>query len=108
MSDTVQLQLIYYRWGIKNEDTAIQSYAAIASKQHMELEIKKCGLFIHPQMPFLGASPDGIITCKCHACADIVTILEFKCPFKFKDGLPTQIMKYLQTYVCIELRINGH
>ena len=34
-------------------------------------------MFINPQWPFIGASPDGIITCEC--CTK--GVLEIKCPY---------------------------
>lgn len=36
------------------------------------VEIKSCGLFIHEDIPFLGATPDGVV--------DKDTIVEIKCP----------------------------
>ncbi len=32
---------------------------------HDNLEVKECGLFISVENPFIGASPDGVIECKC-------------------------------------------
>ena len=37
------------------------------------LEVTECGLFIHPEYSFLGASPDGLIGDR--------TVLEIKCPY---------------------------
>ena len=39
--------------------------------------LKKCGLFIKADRPFLAASPDGLFKCKCCPPATI----EVKCPF---------------------------
>ena len=38
------------------------------------------GLVINCQWPYMGASPDGIIKCKCHGKG----VLEIKCPFCHK------------------------
>ena len=42
------------------------------------------GLFIDPEKPYLGASPDSIVVCKC--CGK--RVLEVKCPMCVRDGLP--------------------
>lgn len=47
-------------------------------------------------MPFIGASPDGIISCKC--CNK--GVLEVKCPYCAKDGLPDHEDKNF----CMEFR----
>ena len=41
------------------------------------------------ERPFLGASPDGIISCVC--CGK--GVLEIKCPFSIKEGLPENLDK---------------
>lgn len=46
--------------------------------------MKDAGLFISMERPFIGATPDGLISCDC--CGK--GILEVKCPHCFKDGLP--------------------
>lgn len=39
------------------------------------------GFFINPSVPFLGASPDGLVSCDC--CG--VSVIEVKCPFCVKS-----------------------
>ncbi|GBP21564.1 hypothetical protein EVAR_9749_1 [Eumeta japonica] len=53
--------------GIEKENIALQQLA----KQE-NIEIKPCGLFIDPEIDFLGASPDGIVGDD--------TVVEVKCP----------------------------
>ena len=43
----------------------------------------EAGLFISLEKPYIGATPDGIMTCDC--CEQ--RALEIKCPYCFKDGL---------------------
>ena len=50
----------------------------------MKTTVFEAGLFIDPYRPFLGASPDGIVNCKC--CGK--GVIEIKCPLCVKDGLP--------------------
>ena len=44
---------------------------------HENFVIRESGLTLHPDMPFFGATPDGIVSCDC--CGE--GILEVKCPF---------------------------
>ena len=46
--------------------------------------MKDAGLFISMERPFIGATPDGAISCDC--CGK--GTLEVKCPHCFKDGFP--------------------
>jgi len=43
--------------------------------------VRKCGLLVKIDKPFLGASPDGLLSCKCCGTA----VLEAKCPYSIKD-----------------------
>ena len=53
-------------------------------KEHEELQVSECGLFVDLDRPFLGASPHGIVSCK--FCGK--SVLEVKCPLCIKHGLP--------------------
>lgn len=44
---------------------------------HLKQPIKLCGLFIDKDLPFLGASPDGLVGDK--------KIVELKCPYAARD-----------------------
>ena len=74
------------RWGCTHEQNAIEAYTKVAKESHEGFEVSVAGLFIDEKWPFVGASPDAIITCKC--CGK--GVLEIKCPFCFKDGLPEE------------------
>lgn len=71
------------RWGCTHERDAIQVYTAKAKRHHEDFDIQETGFFIDTERPYLGASPDSIITCKC--CGK--GVVEVKCPFCVKDGL---------------------
>jgi hypothetical protein len=43
---------------------------------HRNVVVKDCGLFIDTKFQFLGASPDGLVTCDCCGPA----LIEIKCP----------------------------
>lgn len=49
------------------------------------VKVRRCGLFIDHHLPYLAASPDGII--------DDHTIVEVKCPFTAQDLSPTEAIQ---------------
>ncbi|XP_052790029.1 uncharacterized protein LOC128224265 [Mya arenaria] len=59
------------RHGIQYEKDAIHQYE---SKNNVK--VKPCGIFVSKNLPFLGASPDGIV--------DENLLIEVKCPFSAK------------------------
>lgn len=54
---------------------------------HVELEVTETGLFLSRHHAFLGASPDGLVKCKC--CAP--RLLEIKVPLKIQDFAKRQL-----------------
>ena len=42
-------------------------------REREQLKCNKCGLFVYPTIPFLGATPDAAINAEC--------IVEVKCPY---------------------------
>lgn len=58
--------------------------------------IVRCGLAVSPQLPFLGASPDGIVF-----DGENWSLLEIKCPVKGKDLSIEQVLPTLK-YLCID------
>lgn len=75
------------QWGKDNERTAVEAYATEQKKKHANFSLRQSGLIIHQDHPFLGASPDGIVSCDC--CGQ--GILEVKCPSKHRDLHPKDI-----------------
>ncbi|XP_054285453.1 uncharacterized protein LOC129001999 [Macrosteles quadrilineatus] len=64
-------------YGRSHEDTARQHL-----ERELETTIQPCGLFIHPQKMFLGATPDGLLG------AD--GLVEIKCPSSAKNMTPDE------------------
>ena len=69
-----------------------KTYEPIAIKKFEELnnlKVEKCGIFVNPKFPYLGASPDGII--------DDKTIIEVKCPYNGRNSnvLPGKFFPFL-------------
>lgn len=52
-------------WGCEHEAEARSVYRKMMSEVHNDFQVAECGFFINPDYPYLGASPDGIITCSC-------------------------------------------
>lgn len=57
-------------------------YITAMQDHHTDFQVSTAGLFINTSLPWIGASPDGIITCSCHGRG----VLEIKCPFTLKNG----------------------
>ena len=74
-------------WGRLNEENARQQYYALASSQHINFQLQLSGLHIDTQYPYLGATPDGIVSCDCCGTG----LLEIKCPFTYKHSVLSDI-----------------
>ena len=55
----------------------------VMMEKHSNLVVCETGLHVRAICPFLGASPDRIASCSCHA----EKILETKCPFKYRNSI---------------------
>ena len=55
-------------WGCEHESAAKKRYKSLFECAHHQFKVVECGLFISVEYPFLGASPDGLVTCTC--CGD--------------------------------------
>jgi len=75
---------VSFRWGCEHERNAIEAYSSSAKHNHSDLEVVEAGFFIDPERPYLGASPDSVLNCKC--CGK--GVIEVKCPHCIKEGLP--------------------
>lgn len=75
------------KWGVDYEDIAREEYFALLQQQHESFECSPAGLTVNPSFPHLGASPDGVVICKCCGAG----LLEIKCPYKHRDRHPHDI-----------------
>lgn len=73
-------------YGKTNEEVARQLYYHKYKTSHKRFKVSECGLIISEEYPYLGASPDGLVTCNC--CHD--GIIEIKCSYKFRDVSVTE------------------
>ena len=81
-------------WGCMYEDKARAAYGDVAYKEHQKFSIKTAGLIINPHLPYIGASPDGIVECSC--CG--VRCLEMKCPHSYRNS-DIQALIYNDSYI---------
>lgn len=65
------------RWGCDHEDIAKKAFESL-----YHLKVNNCGLFLSEDYPFLGASPDGVISND--------SIIEIKCPYSAAKLTPEQ------------------
>ena len=79
------------RWGNLHEDTARQQYTTMLQKEHVHLQVEKCGLTVNPDFPYMGSSPDGLVSCSC--CGQKSGCLEIKCPFKHRQSSISEACK---------------
>ena len=75
--------------GKRSEILAKEMYKNFRNKAHTNLKVSKAGLVISKKFPFLGASPDGRVTCKCCGSG----IIEVKSSFKNKHLTPIEAAK---------------
>jgi len=81
------------RWGISNEERARQDYV-ITMSSHIDFECTSVGLVVNPVFPHLGASPDGLVTCKCCHGSGLV---ELKCPYSVRNAHPNTLREKSQS-----------
>ena len=64
-------------WGCKHKKAARDMYVRKQKEEHCSFQVENSGFVINPQWPFVGATPDGIISCSCCGRG----VLEIKCPY---------------------------
>jgi len=52
-------------YGCKHEAEARQEYAYQMQTTRTSFKIMNSGLALHPMYPFMGVSPDGLVSCSC-------------------------------------------
>lgn len=68
------------RWGCHQEIEAREYYASLSSK-HTSLAFEELGLFLNTKHPFIGASPDGLVSCSC--CSEGICEIKVRTPFEY-------------------------
>lgn len=69
------------KWGQENEKTAFKIFYAEEVPKHQVLNVEKCGTFLGKRKSYIAASPDSVVTCKCHGKG----LIDIKCQFRIRD-----------------------
>eukprot|EP00794_Sanderia_malayensis_P006492 gene6492-7236_t len=72
----------YTQHGKDMEPVARKQFILEQLKHHKEFKVCESGLVVASDQPYLGASPDGIVSCSCLGKG----VLEIKCLYTYKDG----------------------
>ena len=64
-------------WGCEHEQYARDIFVEKYKLSHDNVKLEESGFVINPNVPHIGASPDGLISCDC--CGQ--SVVEIKCPF---------------------------
>eukprot|EP00795_Rhopilema_esculentum_P015969 gene15969-7301_t len=72
----------YTAHGKQMEPVAREKFEKEEGMKHTNFKVEQAGLLINAEIPYLGASPDGIVSCDCHGRG----VLEIKCPYNYKDS----------------------
>ena len=89
------------RWGCEHEAVTREEYCNQVKRNHLNYSIMDSGLIIHPDYPYLGASPDGLISCDCCGRGT----LEVKCPFSCRDNSIVETSE--KTAFCLDRTSEG-
>ena len=73
-----RLKTAAIQWGVENEKIALAMYKEKLDNMHSVIE---CGLMINPKWPWLGASPDGLVSHE----GKLVGGVEIKCPYSKRE-----------------------
>ena len=65
---------------------AVNTFAEYIRNYHQDCIISECGLVLDETMPYIGASPDQLMSCSCCGKACI----EIKCPYSISYTEPNE------------------
>ena len=82
---TSTTQTAAMKHGLACERFAKELYIRKQGKSHKKFIATDCGLILHREAPYLGASPDLHVSCECHAPG----LCEIKSPYTIRDEIPT-------------------
>ena len=89
------------KYGLDMEPMVVKEFKELSGPQ---VEVFKCGLLIHPDIYWMGCSPDGIIYDSNENPS--VGILEIKSLFSMKGKSIEECLE-LKRYICIHRDSNG-
>ncbi len=83
-SKKVNPKLPALKYGRAMETEAVHTFISDYKHHHKDVTVKECGIYICKDAPFIGGSPDRVVSCKC--CGEFC--LEVKSPFLIPDKSP--------------------
>lgn len=99
----VSSSVVAIKWGRECEHIARNSYTEKIKNSYQDFKVSISGLVIHPDYPYLGASPDGVISCSC--CEP--GLIEIKCPYKYRNESPIADNALSHPNYCLIKEENG-
>lgn len=91
------------RHGITNEGKALRRYEAVLKQRGRSVHLQSAGLFVDPQCPWLGASPDAVVFDPLEdppwGCVEI------KCPYTLKNA---DVPELLSANSCVVFDASRH
>ena len=82
----------------EHENVARQLYFDEYKTCHKKATIKTTGLHIYESKPFMAASPDGLVSCKC--CGN--GLIEIKCSYYHREDTPEEIARDPNYHLYVE------
>lgn len=87
------VQTAAMKHGISMEPHAADKYRQVMKAQHKQFKAVKTGLVLYKPHPYIAASPDLLIECKCHGKG----LCEIKCPYSNRHLTPNaETVLYLE------------
>lgn len=88
----------HLRWGRTHEAAARRVYQKEMKKSHPNIHVNKSGLILDECLPYLAASPDGVVTCT--HCSPTQGLLEVKCPSVHRNKTPEEACMQDRAFFC--------
>jgi hypothetical protein len=73
------------KYGRNMEGEARRQYEKVMKSTGHDVQVTQTGLVLHPTKVYIGASPDGLVSCTC--CGD--GLVEIQCPLNISCAVPT-------------------
>ena len=87
--------------GIFNESIAKDKYVCVMNfRLNRNVQVRETGIVIQPSLPWLGASPDGIVIDNSHSPE--IGLIDIKCPYTKRNSSPFDMIRDHTFYIGIE------
>lgn len=97
--------------GIKTQGATERAYVGYMHTQGHEAHVKMVGLVIDRNSPYIGCSPDGVVTFTCNCCKGKEVLLEIKCLVKVENSFANfetrKIKREYVTQINVQMGVCG-